>query len=130
MDTGLFQRILGLDAPQVMLSDDFKMVNRGALAEMAVGLELLKSEPSRSQARLFCWRRENRQGNARVDYVIQRGADILPVEVKAGTSGAMQSLRVFMREKGLKRGIRVSLENFARMEDMDIYPVYAASQIK
>jgi predicted AAA+ superfamily ATPase len=129
LDTGLFQRILGLDASQVMLADDFKTVNRGALAELAVGLELLKAGSSRSQERLYCWHREDRRGNAQIDYIVQRGTEILPVEVKAGTSGAMQSLRYFMAEKRCRRGIRVSLENFGRMGDIDIYPVYAVAQI-
>ena len=37
---------------------------------------------------------------------------MLPIEVKAGTSGKMKSLRLFMQKKSLTKGVRCSLENF------------------
>ncbi len=43
----------------------------------------------------------------------------LPIEVKAGTSGKMKSLRLFMNRKGLTFGIRSSLENFGLLEVSD-----------
>jgi predicted AAA+ superfamily ATPase len=129
-DTGLFQHILGLDTARLFMSDDFKTVNRGALAEIFAGLELLKSSSCYSPRQLYCWHREKRQSSAQVDYVIQRGENILPIEVKSGTRGAMQSLRLFMTEKKIRRGVRTSLENFARGDDdIDIYPLYAVSNL-
>lgn len=128
-DTGLFLRILDLNTATILLSNDFKTVNRGALAEIAVGLELLKASSCYDPAHLFCWARENRKGNAQVDYIIQRGEQILPIEVKSGTQGSMQSLRLFMKEKKLTQGVRTSLENFGRVEDIDIYPLYAISNL-
>lgn len=50
---------------------------------------------------------------------------IYPIEVKAGTKGSMQSMRVFMQLKGLTTGIRTSLENFNTYEDIQLYPLYA-----
>jgi len=41
----------------------------------------------------------------------------------------MQSLRLFMHEKHIKRGIRTSLENFGHHEDFDVYPLYAIGNI-
>jgi hypothetical protein len=41
----------------------------------------------------------------------------------------MQSLRLFMKEKNIKRGVRTSLENFGRYEDIDIYPLYAIGNV-
>jgi len=41
----------------------------------------------------------------------------------------MQSLYKFMAEKDEKKGIRVSLENFGKMDDLEIYPIYATSKI-
>jgi hypothetical protein len=55
------------------------------------------------------------------------GDQIYPIEVKSGTQGAMQSLRVFMNEKRLAKGIRTSLENFCSYDDIDVYPLYAIS---
>jgi hypothetical protein len=50
-------------------------------------------------------------------------------QVKAGTQGAMQSLRWFMQQKKIDKGIRTSLENFACYENIDVYPMYAISNL-
>lgn len=128
-DTGLFQRVLGLDTTHLLLSDDFKIVNRGAIAEIFAGLELLKSASCYDPKQLYCWAKEKSKGNAQVDYIIQVGEKIYPIEVKSGSQGAMQSLRVFMNEKKLTKGIRTSLENFCNYDDIDVYPLYAISNI-
>jgi cell filamentation protein len=47
----------------------------------------------------------------------------------SGTQGAMQSMRVFMAEKESKKGIRTSLENFSQYENIDVYPMYAISNL-
>jgi predicted AAA+ superfamily ATPase len=129
LGTGLFQRVLGLDVSQLFTSTDFKAINRGALAEIFVGLELLKNSSCYSPISLYYWQREKPQSSAQVDFLIQKGEKIVPIEVKAGTQGAMQSLRRFMKEKNVARGVRISLENFARYEDIDVYPMYAISNL-
>ena len=62
--------------------------------------------------------------------MVQSGTDILPIEVKSGTKGAMQSLRIFMKEKNIQTGVRCSLENFGLLPGIRIYPLYAAGQIR
>ena len=129
MDTGLFLHVLKLDAAQIIISNDFQTINRGALAEIFVGLELIKASSCYNPISLYCWQREKRQGNAQIDFLIQQGDKIAPVEVKAGTQGAMQSLRLFMSEKDIEKGIRTSLENFAHYENIVVFPMYAISNL-
>ena len=128
-DTGVMQRFMGLDISEILLGDKISQVNKGAIAETLVGLEMVKSMPRNQPAQLFYWQREQRGSQAEVDYVIQKGADIIPVEVKAGTRGAMQSLHLFMEEKSSKKGIRTSLENFGKMGNIEVYPMYAVANI-
>ena len=128
-DTGLFQRALGLEIAQIFENNDFKTVNRGALAEIFVGLELVKNAFCYSKFPLYYWQREKSQSSAQIDFVMQKGEKIIPVEVKSGTQGAMQSLRLFMKEKKIEKGVRTSLENFARYENIDVYPMYAISNL-
>jgi predicted AAA+ superfamily ATPase len=128
-DTGIFQRVLGLDAIEVYFSDDFKTVNRGALAEVFVGLELQKGASCYNPIQLYYWQREKKQSNAQIDFLIQDGEKIIPIEVKSGTRGVMQSLHLFMQEKNLNRGVRTSLENFGKNGKIDIYPLYAISNL-
>jgi predicted AAA+ superfamily ATPase len=129
LDTGLFQRVLDLNVSAFFTDGDFKSINRGAIAEMFVGLELLKNVLPYKPAQLFCWHREKGKSNAQVDFVVQSNDRIIPIEVKSGTQGSMQSLRLFMEEKSIKKGIRTSLENFGQIENIDIYPMYAISNI-
>ena len=140
-DTGLFLYMLGLRR-EILPAADFKAVNRGALAEIFVGLELLKNASCYTPQELYCWQRSvgragdsaangapANRGNAQVDFLVQKGNSIVPVEVKSGTQGSMQSLRLFMNGKRIPRGIRTSLENFSRKSDVDIYPLYAIGNL-
>ena len=128
-DTGLFQRVLGLDMAQIFVTNDFKTVNRGAIAELFVGLELIKNSSCFNPSSLYYWQREKSQGSAQIDFLVQRNEKIIPLEVKAGTQGAMQSLRWFMKEKNIETGVRISLENFAYYENITVYPMYAVSNL-
>lgn len=41
-DTGIFQRILGLNIADIIIGDEFEVINKGHIAELYVGLELIK----------------------------------------------------------------------------------------
>jgi len=131
-DTSLFLHILGLRS-ELLPAADFSAVNRGSLAEIFTGLELLKASSCFALQELFYWQRSanpgSSQGNAQVDFIIQKGSKIIPIEVKSGTQGSMQSLRLFMKEKNINKGIRTSLENFRRYENIDVYPLYAIGNV-
>ena len=128
-DPGIFQRLMGLDLEDYLLSDKFEAVNKGNLAEQFAGLELIKSESCYHNPSLYYWHREAKSSNAEVDYVLQISQNIIPIEVKAGTKGSMQSMFLFLREKNLKKGIRVSNENFSVYDNIEVYPLYAIENI-
>ena len=131
-DTGLFLHTLGLRS-EILPADDFSAINRGSLAEIFTGLELLKTASCYTPQELFCWQRsvgsDSARGNAQVDFIVQKGSHIIPIKVKSGTQGSMQNLRLFIKEKRIKKGIRTSLENFGRYENIDIYPLYAIGNV-
>jgi len=129
LDTGMFLRMLDFDASQIIIADDFKTINMGSLAEMFVGLEILKASSCYVPQKLYYWHREKKQSSAQVDYVIQKNNSIIPIEVKSGSKGAMPSLRLFMQEKNSEMGIRVSSENFGKIDNIEIYPLYAVSNV-
>jgi predicted AAA+ superfamily ATPase len=128
-DTGIYQRILGLDVASLLLKDDIEVINKGNIAELFVGLELLKSNDAYEKTTLHYWHREAKNSQAEVDYIIQNQDFILPLEVKAGTKGAMQSMHLFMDEKKSRYGLRLSLENFTEYEKVKVLPLYAVSNI-
>ncbi|MDR1682013.1 MAG: AAA family ATPase [Candidatus Symbiothrix sp.] len=127
-DTGLYQRFLRLNLSNLLLEDKMEQINKGALAEMSVGIELVKAQNNRLSAELYYWQREKQDSNAEVDYVVQIGENIVPIEVKSGTKGAMQSMFIFLKEKNKPFGIRCSMENFGQFQNIKIYPLYAVKQ--
>ena len=125
LDTGVFQRILGVNISNLMLENDINFINKGGIAELFVGLELLKSNSCYEQNQLYYWQRESKNSQAEVDFIIQKDRLIIPIEVKSGTKGSMQSLYLFLSEKKKDFGIRLSLENFGNIEHVKIMPIYA-----
>ena len=128
-DTGIYQRILNLDISNILLSNDFDTINKGAVAEIFVGCELKKSVSCYSDNELYCWVREKKNANAQIDFVVQVGDTIAPIEVKSGKQGKMQSMWVFMKEKNSRYGIRTSFENFGKYNNIIIYPLYAIGNV-
>lgn len=128
-DTGIFQRLLGLELGDMMIQDDFTAINKGNIVELSVGLELIKNTDPFEPAHLYYWHREAQNSQAEVDYVIQSGNEVYPIEVKSGTKGSMQSMYLFMKEKKIMLGYRLSFENFSSMDSVKIMPVYAAGKL-
>ena len=128
-DTGIYQRFLRLNLSTLIKVETIEHINKGAFAELFAGLEIKKASPVNFPFSLHYWQREKAGSNAEVDYVVQQGNNIVPVEVKANTKGSMQSLFQFLTEKKCSFGIRTSMENFGTYENIRVYPLYAVSQI-
>ncbi len=124
-DTGIALYIAGAEIKDLLLDDDVEFINKGTMAELFAGLEILKTSSPFERKELFFWHREALNSNAEVDYLIQKGSRIIPVEVKAGTKGSMQSLFLFMREKNSPQGVRLSLENYGKYDKVDAIPLYS-----
>lgn len=129
LDTGLFQRLMQFDISELLFDKGIDLVNKGGIAEQFVGLEIIKNTSCYVQKELFYWHREALNSNAEVDYLIQIQSDIVPIEVKSGTKGSMNSMLLFMKEKKAKHGYRISLENFAEYGNIKVCPLYTIANI-
>ena len=147
LDSALLLRILDIDLGGARQLTDLivagtaeDLVNKGGLAEMVLGWELIKYNNPRSQHDLYYWENTADGTRSEVDYIIARDMKVLPIECKSGTSGKMKSLHLFMHNKHLTDAIRCSLENFALLESCDkkaddtvrriqILPLYAISNL-
>ena len=119
--------MLGLSNADILVADDIDMINKGGIAEVFAGNELIKSMDNRIRGQLFYWHNEEKGTSSEVDYLIQRENKIIPVEVKSGKTGKMKSMRVFLKQHKSEYGIRLSLENFSKHENILIMPLYAVS---
>lgn len=137
LDSGLLLRLLGFEntngqseiSKLILTGTAAELVNKGHITEMVAGLELLKYNSPTQRHDLYYWQNLSRGAQAEVDYVIARNMKVVPLEVKAGTSGSMRSMYQLMSDKKLNYGIRTSLENFGKINNIDIIPIYALSNL-
>lgn len=106
LDIGLANRT-SLLSTDVLLDKNAWHINLGALAEQFVGQELLALQTMNDEPHLFFWCREAKNSQAEVDYVLQLNNAIVPIEVKAGSTGRLKSLHIFMEEKASACGVRI-----------------------
>ena len=148
LDTGLMLRLLNMTlgdisaiTTQILTASAADLVNKGTVAEMLAGLELLHYRTPNLKHELYYWLRQAKNSTAEVDYLLSKDMKVMPFEVKAGVQGGMRSLWDFMREKKLTEAIRCSLENFGQFDYIDekddnavrhvtIYPLYAISMVQ
>lgn len=64
-------------------------------------------------------------GKAEVDFVLQRGADVIPVEVKKGKRNRSKSLYVFVEKYRSAYALRISKKNFGFENHIKSVPLYA-----
>ena len=106
LDIGLVSSSLKLNVLGLDNIENLALVNAGAISEQLVGQLLRHNREFYEEPQLYCWMRQKRQSSAEVDYLISLGQRVLPIEVKAGKTGALKSLHFFVREKGLPIAIR------------------------
>ncbi len=129
LDTGLLQQNAGLHLADILVARNTEMLNKGRIAEIFAGMEMIKYESPENRPQLYYWHREKRGSTAEVDYLFNDHGTIKPVEIKSGSSGKMQSLHQFLNEREATRGIRISLENFGTYDKIDVIPLYAISNL-
>lgn len=141
-DSGVLLAILGIDddtdvrIKEIMVGNSIDLVDKGHVAEMIAGLELVKYASPQKRHQLYYWQNMNKGTRSEVDYVIAQGSEIVPIEVKSGVKGTMSSMYALMRnpQKHINKGIRCSLENLGTFQSpegkaIDIIPIYAISKL-
>jgi len=103
LDCGLCCASLGLSLHQL-----HSLSESGGMAEQLVGQLLRTITPHYTSPSLYYWQRSKKGADAEIDYIIQHENQILPIEVKAGTTGKLRSLHQFMKEKKKPLAIRIN----------------------
>ncbi len=110
LDVGLLTKACGMSYADFQAADEVTLVNSGAVCEQFIGQQLLYAKPYHEEPELFYWCREKRQSSAEIDYILNYGSKIIPVEIKAGKTGTLKSLHVFIKEKKLDYGVRFNAD--------------------
>jgi len=124
MDVGL------LHAANEIYSDtaqakDFTTLFHGAVAEQFVGQELLAYQNPYSKPSLYYWARDAKNSSAELDYLFQKNAAIIPIEVKSGSIGRMKSLFMFLDKYNSNCGLKISQARYLEKEKILCLPLYS-----
>ena len=128
-DIGLFQARAGMPADAAILTGDILGVHRGALAEQFVAQEIVAA---RGRGSLHWWKRDAPGSVAEVDFVIDSGGRVQPIEVKAGPGGRLRSLHQMMTDHpNVADGIVLSSASFGELPEQRLrfVPIYFAGSV-
>lgn len=127
LDVGMMQNALGIQA-SLILDKSVMQINAGSVAEQYAGQELLAGSDPYTEAELYFWAREARGSHAEVDYLIEVDGTPLPVEVKAGATGSLKSMRLFLNKYPAPLGLRYSMHDLSYCDQILSIPLYMVSQ--
>ena len=116
-DVGLLTGKSGIPT-SIMLSEHTGFTFLGAMAENYVAQALRAKGYS-----LYYW---ESGGQAEVDFILQKGEALIPVEVKAGEQTKSRSLSVYRERFKPELSIRISARHFGFQDGLKSIPLYAA----
>lgn len=120
LDVGLLAAQGKLDARVILEGQKIFEEFKGALTEQFVAQELLAGGHE-----LYYYSRENSSGE--LDFIVQKGEYIIPVEVKAEENLQAKSLREFCRKYEPDIAVRTSMSAYREQDWMTNVPLYALS---
>ena len=115
-DTGLLKHMAGIDNSAILLKSDYQF--KGALTENYV-LQQLKGQ-FEVEPRFFA------DGKCEIDFLIQNGAQIIPVEVKGGEDKSVASLKSYIKNKQPQTAVCISKRGYATDGGITNLPLYLA----
>ncbi len=116
-DVGLFVNKARYPLYQIDLSKQPTMISMGPLTEHYVANELRINGYE-----TYYW---ESNGIAEVDFLIQKEANIIPIEVKSNIHTKSRSLNLYMKKYNPAYAIRISEKNFGYENNIKSVPLYA-----
>lgn len=116
-DVGLLTMKSGISQQTVLSAGETDNTFLGAISENYVAQAF-----AAKQYGLYYWTSE---GRAELDFVLQKGNEIIAVEVKTGTRTKSKSLAMFVEKYKPNYSIRISSKNFGFDNNIKSVPLYA-----
>ena len=119
-DTGLLKHMAGVDNSAILLKSDYQF--KGALTENYV-LQQLRGQ-FEGEPRYYSDKR------GEIDFVLQNGVEIIPVEVKGGEDKSAPSFKRYIAQDHPEHAIRFSKLGYRRDGEITNIPLYLARKTK
>ena len=117
IDVGLLCCMADVPAPIILGGNDSLTEYKGMLTEEYVAQQL-----SAVGMNLYYW--SNDRTPAELDFIIQSGEEVYPIEVKASTNVRGKSLARFLNENPERKGLRFSLLGYKEQDRLTNIPLF------
>lgn len=118
LDCGLLACMVDAPADQMLIGNNIFTEFKGALTEQYVmqQLKVLGLSP-------YYW--SNAKTPAEIDFIIQKGSRVIPIEVKAEENVRARSLSQFIKDNPQLKGLRISMKGYVNQDWMENIPLIA-----
>lgn len=123
VDVGLLGCMTGLRQRTLLEGNDLFVEFKGALTEQYVCQQLKTMED------LDVYYYTNDRGSCEVDFIIDTGEQVVPVEAKAEVNLRAKSLKTYYEKFSPQISVRTSMADYKREEWLVNLPLYAINQI-
>lgn len=123
VDVGLLGCMAGLHPRTLLDGNDLFVEFKGALTEQYVCQQLKTIDD------LSVYYYTNDRGSCEIDFIVDTGGRIIPVEVKAEANLRAKSLKTYREKFAPEISIRTSMANYKKEDWLINLPLYAIDQI-
>lgn len=123
LDIGLLGAMSELDAESILEGNDIFVEFKGALTEQYVLQELI-AETSYTP---YYYGTDSQ--TFEMDFMIQKGRDVVPIEVKAEKAVQAKSLRLYCEKYQPRYAVRFSMLDYMEQDNLTNIPLYAVCNI-
>lgn len=123
VDVGLLGCMTGLRQRTLLDGDDLFVEFKGALTEQYVCQQLKTVED------LGIYYYTNDRGSCKIDFVVDNGEQIVPIEVKAETNLRAKSLKTYRERFEPELSVRTSMADYKKEDWLLNLPLYAIENI-
>ena len=123
LDVGLLSCMVRLNQKVLLSGNELFIEFKGALTEQYV-LQQLKT--LKNLAAYYC---TNDRGSAEIDFLVDNGIDVMPIEVKAETNLKAKSLKTYCEKFKPNKAIRTSMSDYRQEEWLLNLPLWAVETL-
>ena len=124
LDVGLLGAMTRIDAKTLLEGSEIFTEFKGALTEQFVLMQL----KSNKDIPIFYWSSE--RGTSELDFLIQLGTNVVPIEVKSEENLQAKSLKLFVEKYNTKINIRTSMSDYRKEDWLINIPLYNIGNIE
>ncbi|MBD5458506.1 MAG: DUF4143 domain-containing protein [Lachnospiraceae bacterium] len=123
LDVGLLSAMSDLDAKSILEKNNVFTEFKGALTEQYVLQQLI------SDTEYIPYYYTETKSEGEIDFVVQKGINIVPVEVKAEENLRAKSLKLYCEKYAPEEAVRTSMSDYREQEWMKNIPLWAITNL-